>query len=93
MNISRNQVKTCCGGTSLLIKTNKTLDKGFISFMSNLGFVEAEHFTKVGIIYVESDDLILQGPMFNARLTVTCKINKDRCLQRLDEIEKELLKY
>ena len=61
--------------------------------MSNLGFIEAEHFTKVGIIYVESNDLILQGPMFNTRLTITCKTNKDKCLQILDEIEKELLKY
>ena len=93
MNIKRNSIKGCCGGTSLLIKADKSLDKNFISFMSGLGFIEGEHFTQTGIIYLESNELVLQGPLNNIRLTVTCKINKDDCILKLDEIEKELLKY
>lgn len=93
MKVTSDIIKSCCGGTTLMFRCDKTLTYEFITFMINIGFIEQSHFTKSGIIYIENDYMILQGPLYNTKLTVTCKKNKDICINKINELEKKLLTF
>jgi hypothetical protein len=85
MKIERFLIKACCGKTSLILKTDRPIDKSFITFLTNKGFSERTHFTVAGILYVENSDLIITGPMGADKLQIKCK--KDNCKELLNNFE------
>jgi len=56
-----------------------------IQALVNLGFKEALHFTKAGILYVDNNELIVTGPIGSDRLQVKCKISD--CTQKVNDFE------
>lgn len=85
MKVERFTVKACCGKTSLIFKTDQPLTTAHLSALVKLGFVEAAHFTKAGILYADNSDLIVTGPFGSDKLQVQCKL-KD-CTQKLNDFE------
>lgn len=85
MKVERFTVQACCGKTSLIFKLDQPLTKEHLSSLTKLGFNEAEHFTKAGIMYVDNSDLIVTGPFGSDRLTVKCKIAD--CTQKINDFE------
>lgn len=85
MKIERYTVKACCGKTSLILKMDCPLDIKIISFLISNGFTELPHFTKIGIVYMTSPELIVTGPIGKNQLQVKCK-PKD-CANILNEFE------
>jgi hypothetical protein len=90
MKVERFKIQACCGKTSLIFKTDEPLDKAFMSYLVGLGFIEQEHFTVAGILYVTNKELILTGPFGSNRLQVTCK--GDNCTQIVNDFENLLSK-
>lgn len=89
MNIERFTIQACCGKTSLIFKTDQPITQNLLTFLVNAGFVEAAHFTKAGILYVDNPDLIITGPFGSDKLQVKCKV-KD-CEQKVNDFETLLL--
>lgn len=85
MQVERHVVQACCGKTSLIFKTNRPILPGDITALVGLGFKEATHFTKAGILYVDNPDLIITGPIGSDRLQVKCKIKE--CDQKVNDFE------
>lgn len=85
MKVERFTVKACCGKTSLIFKTDQPLTPAHLSALVKLGFAEAPHFTKAGILYADNSDLIVTGPFGSDKLQVQCKL-KD-CTQKLNDFE------
>lgn len=85
MKVERFTVQACCGRTSLIFKTDQPLTKEHLSALVNQGFIEAAHFTKAGILYVDNSDLTVTGPFGSDRLTVKCKIAD--CTQKINDFE------
>lgn len=89
MKLEKFTVQACCGMTSVIFKTDQPLTKIILSGLVRLGFLESNHFTIAGILYVSSPDLVITGPLGSNRLQVKCK--NDNCEQKIKELE-ELLK-
>lgn len=89
MKVERFTVQACCGKTSLIFRTDQPLSKIHLESLVKLGFQEAEHFTKAGILYVDNSDLIITGPFGSDRLQVKCK--KLDCQQKINDFETLLL--
>jgi len=85
MNTKRFTVQACCGNTSLILKTDRPLDKILLEFLISKGFIEFDHFTKAGILYADSSELIVTGPFGSDRLHVRCK--KADCAIILNDFE------
>lgn len=88
MQIERFTVKSCCGGKSIIFKTDSPLDKKLLENLISLGFKELTHFTTVGILYVDNLDFIITGPFGSNRLQIKCR--KQDCDQKLNDLEKTL---
>lgn len=89
MKVIRNDIKACCGKTSVIFKTDQPLTKEIIKSLVALGFNEASHFTQAGILYVDNKYIILTGPLGSDKLQVKCK--SKQCEDKINELE-ELLK-
>lgn len=74
----------------MIFKTDQPLSKNHLVALVSLGFVEAEHFTKAGILYVDNSDFTVTGPIGSNRLQVKCK-HAD-CSQKLNNFEELLQK-
>ncbi len=85
MQVTRHTVQSCCGGTSLIFKTSRPILPKDIEGLVKLGFTEAAHFTKAGILYVQNDTLIVTGPIGSDRLQVKCKVSD--CAQKVNDFE------
>ena len=85
MKIEIFTIKSCCGGKSVIFKTDLPMTQSVIDNLIKFGFVELEHFTKVGILYVHNSDFIITGPIGSNKLQVKCK--KAKCDQKLKELE------
>jgi len=85
MQVERYTISACCGRTSLIFKTNRPIMLTDIQALVNLGFKEALHFTKAGILYVDNNELIVTGPIGSDRLQVKCKISD--CTQKVNDFE------
>ena len=93
MKVERYTVKACCGGKSIIFKTDEPLTAQFLEFLKTNGFREAVQFTKAGIIYADNPDLIVTGPIGSNRLQVKCRLlNEVECNQKLNDFEEFLLK-
>jgi hypothetical protein len=81
----------CCGGKSTSIKIDRPISKEIISYLAGFGFRESEHFTQNGILYVQNDDITLNGAMGSNTISVKCR--SSNCENSLDELEKILLNF
>lgn len=85
MKIEKITVQACCGKTSTIFKTDQPLSLAHLEALVKMGFVEAAHFTKAGILYVDNPDFIVTGPLGSDRLQIKCKISD--CSSKIDELE------
>jgi len=85
MKVERFLIQACCGKKSLILKTDRPIDKRLLSFFLNKGFKEYQHFTTAGILYVDNLEIIITGPIGSDRLQIKCKIAD--CDQKLKEFE------
>ena len=85
MKAERFTIQACCGRTSVIFKTDTTITHNTLKSLISLGFQEAEHFTKAGILYAHNAEFIITGPIGSNRLQVKCK--KPDCSQRVNEFE------
>jgi hypothetical protein len=85
MKVTRFTVQACCGKTSLILKTDRPVDKKLLDFLVSNSFLELAHFTQAGILYADSSELIVTGPIGSDRLQVKCK--KADCAQLLNDFE------
>lgn len=85
MKAERFTIQACCGRTAIIFKTDTPITVNTLKSLTNLGFVETEHFTKAGILYADNSDFIVTGPFGSDRLQVKCK--KAECNQRIQEFE------
>lgn len=85
MQVERHTVQACCKRVTTILKTDRPIMPSDIQALVNLGFTEAEHFTKAGILYVDNLDLIITGPIGSDRLQVKCKIQD--CTQKVNDFE------
>jgi hypothetical protein len=85
MNIEKFSVQSCCGARSIIYKIDRSIDLNMINSFINIGFIEQQHFTKVGILYVDNDEFIITGPIGSNRLQIKCK--KKDCDQKLNDFE------
>ena len=88
MKVEKFQVKTGCSSCAtinLVFKLDRPVDLKLIDFLKANGFNELAHFTKIGILYVDSLELIITGPIGSDRLQVRCK--KKDCSQNLNNFE------
>jgi hypothetical protein len=85
MKIERFTIQSCCGKTSLILKIDRPIDMKLLSFLVANGFSELNHFTKAGILYADSSELIVTGPIGSDRLQIKCK--KVDCTQLLNNFE------
>lgn len=88
MRVDRRIVQVCCGGTSIILKTDRPIMPDDINKLVGLGFKETANFTKSGILYVDNTDLIVTGPLGSDRLQVRCKIRDEKvCDQKIKDFE------
>ena len=85
MKIERLTLQSCCGGTSTIFKIDRALSKNFLNILINLGYSEAEHFTKAGILYATNQEFIVTGPFGTNKLQVKCR--KSDCDKKLNDFE------
>ena len=85
MKVTRFAVQACCGRTSIIFKTDRPISRDDLTALVRLGFLEAAHFTKAGILYVDNLDLTVTGPFGSDRLQVKCK-HADRT-QKMNDFE------
>ena len=88
MKFTRYKIKECCGGSSTSLKLDSYISTHLISYLTNFGFKESEHFTKNGIMYIQNKSVILSGAFGANTLSVKCKSSD--CADQLDELEKIL---
>jgi hypothetical protein len=89
MKVERFTIQTCCGGTSIIFKTDQPITKEHLAGLVARGFNESGHFTQAGILYADNLDFIVTGPIGSDRLQVKCK--NIGCEQKLNDLENLLL--
>jgi hypothetical protein len=87
MKVERFVVQSCCGKTAIIFRTDQPLTQIHLDGMVRLGFKEATHFTKAGILYVDNLDFTMMGPLGSDRLTVKCKHIEAECAQKFNNLE------
>lgn len=88
MEITKYQVKSCCGRTVVIFKTNKTIEKNFLEQLKELGFKEQSNFTKSGILYASNNMFVITSTFGTTKLQIQCK--KEKCENELNDLEKYL---
>jgi hypothetical protein len=86
MRLEKFTIQKCCGGVSTIYKIDRPIDLDLLStFVNKLNFLELQHFTKAGIMYVENFDFIITGPIGSNRLQIKCR--RANCEPKLNEFE------
>lgn len=75
MKTERLSVLTCCGGTAISLKLSSPLSKDFLPLLVSGGFIEAKHFTKSGMLYIENNAITVTGNFGQNLVHIRCKIN------------------
>jgi len=90
MNFQVFTIAACCGNTSTIFKTSRPIMVSDISDLVKLGFTESVNFSKAGILYVDSAEITISGPLGSDRLQVRCKVKKADCPKAISDFEKIL---
>ena len=89
MKIDRYVIQACCKRVQIVYRLDRPVDKSLIEVFKSNGFKELVHFTQAGLIYMESMDGVVSGPIGADKLNVKCK--KDNCEPFLNNIEQLLI--
>jgi hypothetical protein len=91
MRVSKFIISACCGRSSTVFKTSRPIAVSDIAELVRLGFMESKNFTAAGLLYVDSSELTVSGPIGSDRLQVRCKKTKsDECAKAISDFEKVL---
>lgn len=90
MKVERFLIQACCNKTQIVFKLDKPVDQGLLDILKSNGFTEAPHFTKAGMLYADSSELIVTGPFGGDKLNAKCK--KQDCAQSLNDLEALLIR-
>lgn len=92
MKIERIKTATSCKicQNKVAFKLDSSLSKDILSLLVTNGFTELAHFTKIGIIYAESVDLVISGAFGQNLLQTHCK--SKNCQEALNSLEEVLSK-
>ena len=82
------ELKSCCGKTKIGFKLHFTLSADILPLLVGAGYREAKNFTKAGMLYVENDAIVANGPFGSNVIHIICKIND--CSPAIDNFEKLL---
>jgi hypothetical protein len=88
MKTEKIVIAACCSRTQTIIKIDRPITQAIIDLLKT-SFKENVAFTKVGMLYMESSDLIITAPMGADRLTVKCK--KNNCDQMINDFQNLLI--
>lgn len=67
-----------------MLKLEGSISKELINYLSKY-FTELKHFTTAGIMYMQSKELILTGPIGSDSIQVQCRV-KD-CVESYQQLE------
>lgn len=90
MKVERFLIQACCNKKQIVFKLDKPVGQGLLDVLKSNGFTEAPHFTKAGMLYADSPELIVTGPFGGDKLNVKCK--KADCEQILNDFEALLVR-
>jgi hypothetical protein len=88
MKTEKFVIAACCGRSQTVFKTSRPIAVSDIAELVKFGFTESANFSKAGILYVSSEELIVSGPIGSDRLQVSCKSKE--CSSSIDDLEKLL---
>jgi hypothetical protein len=87
MKTDKHTVKACCGNLSTLLKIDRVIDESLLNYIISLGYEENKSFTRAGIVYLTSTDIIITGTIGSNKLNLKCKNNKcEAAVQSLEEL-------
>jgi hypothetical protein len=89
MRFTKFVTPACCGRTSLRAELGEPITPRLVTLFKGQGFAELEHFTKVGMMYVESQALIVTGPIGSNKIQIKCKGKE--CSQDILQLESFLI--
>lgn len=78
-----------CTKPQIIFEADFSFENKHLQLFIKNGFIENVSYTKLGILYVEDDNLVGIGPIGANRLQIKCKTAK--CNESIDKIE-DLLK-
>jgi hypothetical protein len=87
MKVERFSIKSCCGRTVIIFKTDCSLHQDHIDTLKSMGWSVGEHYIKSGLLYVYNLDFIMTGPLGADRLTVKCRHKPAECAQKVNDLE------
>lgn len=91
ITIEKKSSFACCSSKSTFFKLSEPISNKLLSYLTDNGFNELKHFTKMGLLYVENQNLILSGSIGSNKIQVKCK--KRDCDQYLLEAENLINNY
>lgn len=84
--IKREELKSCCGGKSIILRADKAIQKEHLAHFIAVGYTSPAHFANSNIFYVEKNKFIVTGSFGSSRFNAKCS-NAPSCEQRLTEFE------
>jgi hypothetical protein len=87
MKFDRYTIQGCCGKNQLVFKLDRPIALSLIETFKTNGFIEAAHFTKSGMLYVENVHLIISGPIGANSLNVKTKPSRGDVSVFLNDFE------
>lgn len=88
--IKKFNTKTCCGNYLITWKLNYKVSNELINYLSSF-FKEHNHFTKSGMLYMDSKELIISGQIGSDSLQIRCKTKN--CEGYMNDLESKLSSY
>jgi hypothetical protein len=74
-----------CGKEQLTLEIDKPFEMSHLQLFVNSPFSEVSSYTKLGLLYLESKDLVAIGTFGTNRIQVKCKNNY--CVSNIKELE------
>jgi len=62
-----------CAKEQVLLEINKPFDKAHLQFFIGTGFSENKTYGNLGLLYIETINLVAIGPFGSNRLNIKCK--------------------
>ena len=74
-----------------MFELDKPIEKQHLQLFQNTQFTQAPSYSRLGLVYLESNNLIAHGSIGSSRIQVKCKNNKcDNDIIELEEILKKI---
>jgi hypothetical protein len=80
-----------CAKPQILLEIDISFNSTHLDYLINNNYIEGKSYTKMGILYIEDDNLVAIGPFGSNRLQIKCKTNScDESLLILENILKNI---